>query len=303
MANPLNLSRIAYFYEAARLGSIRAAADLLNVAPSAVTRQVQLLEAELGTALLERQGRGVAVTDAGLQVLEFHREQEAHVADLQARLQSLREMRSGRVGVVLGEGFIADILAGPLGRFCREHPGIKLSLDSAGTNELIRKVLEDEAEIGLVYNPPSHPKLVSRCIRKQPMKVIFGADSPLREAQGPLKARELLGYPLAVTYPTHGVRQLLDVLAFAEKVHFDPVMTTNSIATLKQFAKSGLGIAFLPAFAITSELESGEIFCRDVDHPLFLDAEAHLITRAGRRLSMAATKMLQVLTSQMQAFR
>ena len=164
-------------------------------------------------------------------------------------------------------------------------------------------MLEDEAEIGLVYNPPSHPKLVSRCIRKQPMKVIFGADSPLREAQGPLKARELLGYPLAVTYPTHGVRQLLDVLAFAEKVHFDPVMTTNSIATLKQFAKSGLGIAFLPAFAIASELESGEIFCRDVDHPLFLDAEAHLITRAGRRLSMAATKMLQVLTSQMQAFR
>lgn len=245
----------------------------------------------------------MAVTEAGRQVLEFHREQEAHVADLQARLQSLREMRSGHVSVVLGEGFIADILAGPLGRFCRKHPGIKLSLDSAGTNEVIRKVLEDEAEIGLVYNPPSHPKLVSRSVRKQPMKVIFGPDSPLRGDDTPLKARDLLEYPLAVTYPTHGVRQLLDVLEFAEKVRFDPVMTTNSIATLKQFAKSGLGIAFLPAFAIASELESGEIHCRDIDHPLFLEAEAHLVTRVGRRLSVAASSMLQVLTSQMQAFR
>lgn len=303
MGQAINLSRISYFYEAARCGSIRAAADLLNVAPSAVTRQIQLLEAELAAPLLERRGRGVSLTEAGKQVLEFHREQEAHLGDLLGRLQSLREMRTGHVSLVLGEGFITDILNGPLTRFCKDHPGVKISLDSAGTNEVIRKVLEDDAEIGLVYNPPSHPKLVSRSIRVQPMKVVFSAESPLREASSPIRARDLLGYPLAVTYPTHGVRQLLDVLELAEKVRFDPVMTTNSIATLKQFAKTGLGIAFLPAFAITAELDSGELFCRDVDHPLFMNAEAHLVTRVGRRLSMAASRMLQVLTTQMQAFR
>lgn len=303
MYRSVNPTRLVYFYEAARCGSVRAAADVLNVAPSAVTRQIQLLEAELATPLLERRGRGVVPTEAGELVIEFYREQEAHTADLQARLQSLRGMRSGHVSVVLGEGFIADILAGPLARFCRQHPGIKLSLDSAGTNEVIRKVLEDEAEIGLVYNPPAVPKLVSRSIKGQPMKVIFGADFALRAASGPLMAKDLLQYPLAVTYPTHGVRQLLDVLEFTEKVRFDPVMTTNSIATLKQFAKSGLGIAFLPEFAIAAELEAGELFCRDVDHPLFLNAEAHLVTRAGRRLSIAASQMLQVMTTQMRAFR
>lgn len=303
MSRLINLSRIAYFHEAARCGSIRAAADLLNVAPSAVTRQIQLLEAELATVLLERRGRGVALTEAGKQVIEFHREQEAHLGDLLGRLQSLREMKTGHVSLVLGEGFVNDILNGPLPRFCKAYPGVKISLASAGTNELIRKVLEDDAEIGLVYNPPTHPKLVSRACRVQPMKMIFSPDSPLRKGDGPLRARELLDYPLAVTYSTHGVRQLVDVLELAEKVRFDPMMTTNSIATLTQFAKTGLGIAFLPAFAIKAELDAGELLCRDVGHPLFLTAEAHVVTRVGRRLSSAAARMLQVLTTQMQAFK
>lgn len=119
MSRLINLSRIAYFHEAARCGSIRAAADLLNVAPSAVTRQIQLLEAELATVLLERRGRGVALTEAGKQVIEFHREQEAHLGDLLGRLQSLREMKTGHVSLVLGEGFVNDILNGPLPRFCK----------------------------------------------------------------------------------------------------------------------------------------------------------------------------------------
>ena len=63
----------------------------------------------------------------------------------------------------------------------------------------------------------------------------------MTKSETPLKARDLLNYPLAVTYPTHGVRQLLDVLEFAEKVRFDPVMTTNSIATVPLLSRVDIG--------------------------------------------------------------
>ena len=69
--------RISHFHEAARLGSVRAAADFLNVAPSAVSRQITQLEHELGMPLLERHRRGVKPTEAGERVLEYYRQRLA----------------------------------------------------------------------------------------------------------------------------------------------------------------------------------------------------------------------------------
>ena len=55
---------------------------------------------------------------------------------------------------MLGEGFVSDLLAGPMQHFCKQYPGIKVNLDLGGTNDVMRKISEDEGEIGLVYNPP-----------------------------------------------------------------------------------------------------------------------------------------------------
>lgn len=82
MAETLIESRIVYFYEAVRCGTIRAAADSLNVAPSAVSRQIGLLETELDVTLIERHARGVKPTEAGEHVIEYFREQLAHKDDL-----------------------------------------------------------------------------------------------------------------------------------------------------------------------------------------------------------------------------
>lgn len=119
MAETLTESRVVYFYEAVRCGTIRAAADALNVAPSAVSRQIGLLETELDATLIERHARGVKPTEAGAQVVEYFREQLAHKDDLLSRLQELRGLRTGHVSVVQGEGFVSDLLAGPMQNFCK----------------------------------------------------------------------------------------------------------------------------------------------------------------------------------------
>jgi DNA-binding transcriptional LysR family regulator len=80
-------------------------------------------------------------------------------------------------------------------------------------------------------------------------------------------------------------------------------VTTNSIGLLKQFAMSGLGLVVLPAFAVTMEVEAGTLLAIEIDHPILMKAEAHLVTRVGRKLSVASNKMLQLMSSQMQAFR
>jgi DNA-binding transcriptional LysR family regulator len=96
---------------------------------------------------------------------------------------------------------------------------------------------------------------------------------------------------------------MLQAVEFAERISLDPLVTTNSINIMKQFAKSELGIVVLPAFAVAAELEAGELTAIPIEHPILENAEAHLVTRVGRKLSVAANKMLQMMASQMTAFR
>ncbi|MGU3782173.1 LysR family transcriptional regulator [Burkholderia metallica] len=302
MSDTLTDSRIVYFYEAVRCGTIRAAADWLDVAPSAVSRQIGLLEKELDATLMERHARGVTPTEAGRCVIEYFREQLAHRDDLISRLQELRGLKTGEVSLVLGEGFVSDLLAGPMQQFCRQYPGIRVNLDVGSTNDVIRKISNDEGEIGLVYNPPAEPKLVSRASKRQPMMAIVGPDFP-RRSHKVLTVQQLATYPLAATHPSYGTRQMMEAVEYAERVRLTPVVTTNSFAILKEFVKSGLGISVMPAFAVTAELQARELFAIEIAHPILENAEAHMVTRVGRKLSVAANKMLQMMTGQMRAFR
>lgn len=303
MARTLTDSRIVYLYEAVRRGSIRAAADGLDIAPSAVSRQITLLEKELACALIERHSRGITATDAGRHLIDYHREQLAHQNDLLSRLEDLRGLRSGQVAIVLGEGFVTDLLSGPMAQFCRQYPAIRLQLDLAGTNDVVRRVVEDEAEIGLVYNPPSDPKMVSRASRRQALKAVVRPDFPLWGRQAGMSLQELTAFPLAITHTAYGIRQMLHALEITERVHLQPVVTTNSLTVLKEFVKQGLGVSCLPDFAVAREVEAGELRTMPLFHPVLENAEAHLITRAGRRLSSAAARMLQLMTAQLRSLR
>lgn len=286
-----------------RCGTIRAAADWLDVAPSAVSRQITLLEKELDAPLIERHARGVTPTEAGQFVIQYFREQRAHREDLLSRLQELRGLRTGRVSVVLGEGFVSDMLSGPMQHFCRQYPNIKVNLDVGSTNDVVTKIAEDEGDIGLVYNPPNEPRIVSRAFRQQPMMAIVGTRMARTIRRKSLTVQELASYPIAATHATYGTRQMLQAVEFAEKITLELAVTTNSINIMKQFALSELGIVVLPAFAVAGELKAGQLKAIPIEHPILQNAEAHLVTRVGRTLSVASNKMLQMISSQMSAFR
>lgn len=303
MSEILNETRIIYLYESIQRGSMRAAADALNIAPSAVSRQVALLEQELAIPLIERHTRGVKPTEAGRFLLEYFREQRSHQGDFLSRLQELRGLRRGTIHIALGEGFVSDLMAGPLTKFGSNYSDISVVLDVGGTNEVMRRVIEDEADIGLIMNPPPETKIVSRKISKQPIYAIVGPDFPLLNKKGPFRIHEFLPYPLALNHPTFGLRQIIQLVEQTEKIKLTPNLTTNSFHILREFVKLQLGVTFLPAFVVRSELEAGELFAIPIRHPILENAEAHLITRAGRKLSNGANKMLQYMSSGMSSMR
>ena len=303
MPEQIKESRVAYLFEAIQRGTLRAAADALNIAPSALSRQITLLEQELAMPLIERHTRGVKPTEAGMLLFEYFREQRSHQHDLLSHLQELRGLRSGTVRIALGEGFVSDFMSGPLRNFSKDYGDISVVLDVGGSDELMRRVSEDEADIGLVFNPSPDSKIVSLKSRKQPVQAIVGPDFQLLGEKGPFKIEDFLSYPLALNHPTYGMRHILQLVEQTEKVKMTPILTTNSFYILRQFVKLQLGVTFLPSFVAASELETGELFVIPIRQPIMENAEVHLIKRAGRKLSFAANKMIQYMSSGLLSLR
>ena len=302
MPSDFDQERLHYLRQAVRLGSIRSAAERLNVNPSTVSRQIALLEKQVSTTLLERYGRGVRATEAGQLLVEYAGIQDSARKDTLAKLADLKTLKRGHIELVTGEGYIGDLLGGPLQEFCRRFPDLTFSLEITGTDGIVQAVVEGEAQIGIVYFPPADRRLQSHARIRQPICAIVHPKHPLAKLGRAPKLSDVAHYPVAELRGSFGTQKLMEVAAASERTSFNPVVRTNSFLVLKSFVCANLGIAFMPAFAAAREVQDGEVIALPIDHPLLRSAEAHIIPRHGRRLPPATLGLLQHLIKRMKAF-
>jgi DNA-binding transcriptional LysR family regulator len=292
-----------YLFEAVRLGSIRAAADVLNVNASVISRQIASLEEAIGVALIERLGRGIRATEAGELLVQRQRQWIADQDDTIAKLREIQGLKRGHLNIVLGEGFVSDLMSGPLRQFWKRHPELTMSFDLGGTNEVVAAVAEDRYHLGLVYGAAADPRLRVAAASRQPIQLIAPPTHPLVERHSPPTLKEVAAYPLGLMHKNYGTRQVVELAGASEKISVKASLTTTSINILRQFVRSGLGVTLLPAFAVTLDITEGALVAAPVNNSLISLAEAQLITRRGRQLPTAASHLLRFLTAQMQAFK
>ncbi|EGU59528.1 LysR family transcriptional regulator [Vibrio nigripulchritudo ATCC 27043] len=292
---PINDKRVAYFYEAVKLGSVRAAADKLNVAPSAVSRQISMLEEELGSVLLERHRKGVAATEAGEVLLKYHRETVSSQEACLQKLEALQGLQSGHIKLAVGEGFVGELMSEALPQFEAKFPELTYSVMLGGSNDVIRKVEQDEAHIGLLFHPSKHLNIRTQSRVQRPICAVVPPNHPLTQIRDAVTFESLLDYPIGLQDVDYGVRQIIGMAEFQQRVRIHPKLTTDSIAVLKQFARSGMGITLLPEFVVAREVADGQLVALPVEHPILKQGEVHLITRLGRQLSEAPQKLVSHL--------
>ncbi|AUL47092.1 LysR family transcriptional regulator [Bordetella trematum] len=299
----INQARLRYFYEVVRCGSLRAAADKLDTAASVISRQVRLLEQELGVTLFERRGRGVIPTEAAQLLLDYHQGCQAQQEHLAARLEALRGMRSGQVKLVISEGFIDSLMDQVIGPFCHRHPQIQLDVHTASVNEVVESVAGDAAHLGLAFNPPVDPRVRCRLAAVHPVQLLAAPDHPLGRGQGPLTLQEMLAYPYALMSAPYGLRRIIDVVELTERIHLTPSLTTNSLRVLKQYVVSGAGVTLMPALGAHRELAAGELIRRALAHPVLAATQCQMLVRVGRPLSDAALEVMRQIANHLPVFR
>ena len=164
--------RLRYLFESARLETMRAASDKLDVATSSVSRQIAELEKELGIALIEKGRRRIKLTEAGEAAYLHYRDKLSQEEVFLSKIEELKNMRTGNIYLALGSAFISQQFSEMLQTFMEMHPNINIHILTDTTATLMQKVRDDEAHIGLVFAMPRDPKIRAKLTLQQPLKVI-----------------------------------------------------------------------------------------------------------------------------------
>lgn len=285
---------LMYFYEAAMLGTMRLASDKIGVAVSSISRQIAQLELEYGVPLIERGRRTIKVTPAGQVALDYYR---AKMADREAflnRLADLRESRTGRVDLAVGEGFLGRSFAEIIEQYQRANAGIEVSIVSGTTAEIVRQVLNDEAHIGLIFQNENDPKIRIRASALQPLMVICAPGHAIaRERDVTLSV--LSTQPSCLPPKGFRIRQALAAAEARCNVWLQPELTTGSIQVMREIARQGRLVTVLPPISVLAELEEGTLVARPLVEADLEHTTISLIHRVGRHLNGPPGRMLAAL--------
>ncbi|WP_457486477.1 LysR family transcriptional regulator [Teichococcus aerofrigidensis] len=302
-AEVMNGRALRYFLAVVRAGSVRGAAARLNVAASAISRQIMELEAECGQPLLERLPRGVVVTEAGRILVDHAQRQMDELDLLRDRLRLLQGAQQGTVRLCCGAGFLADLMDHGLAGFSAAHPGIAFRVSTATSDGILAALAQGEADIGLAYTPPSHAEVRSLLSANQPLQAILPPRHPLALAGAPLPLRGFAAEPVALLPADHGVRRLLARVEADGDFRLVPRLESASFGLHRRFVMAGMGYAFLPPFTVAAELRDASLAALPLSDAMLSEARAHLLVRAGRRMPEAAARLIDWLAGRMVAFR
>lgn len=278
---------LRYVLEIARCGSIRRAADALNIAASALSRHVAALEHEYGTPLFERHARGLRLTEAG-EVFAAGARRTLQEADrIRDGIDDLRGLKRGTVRLHVVEGVVKPLLLPVLAEIGRRHPGIASEITVTGTEDILAALAAETTDIGLAFNPDPLPEVAVLRQSDHPVHVFIAPGHALA-GRASVCLRDLSGLALGLPDASFGVRRLFDRTAARLGLSLEPNLTINSIEMAKAYAAAGMGLTVLPAFAALEECADGRLVAVPIGDDGLSHATLALCVRRGRRLSAAA---------------
>jgi DNA-binding transcriptional LysR family regulator len=245
-------------------GSFRGAADVLAISQPAVSRGVQELERQVGTALIDRTARPLALTDAGRVLHEHAMEIFAIERSAEVALGELDDVARGQLAIGASTTIGIYLLPELLGVFQRKSPGVGLFLDIGNTALIVDHLRTTPLDFVFVEGPvaPSTDLLVEPW-REDVLVPIAAPGHPLA-ARGPIPVADLLAAPFIMREAGSGTREVVDAAMRGFNVAPPVAMELGSTEAIKQAVAAGLGISIVSTAAIRQELALGGLIVLDV---------------------------------------
>jgi DNA-binding transcriptional LysR family regulator len=280
--------------ETARAGSIRKASAALGVAPSSVSRNIAILEREMGTALLERRADGVKLTHAGRLVADYARAVLLDYDSLRADLDDMRGTQRRSLRLALVESVASHGPINAVAKLRERFRDVSFHVRLMPAPHVFETVQQGRTDIGIAFCAEPHPDILTLASVPEPIMCAVRSGHPMASAAS-VALPELAKLPLAVPDFDFGIRRILDKACAAAGVHIVPVLESNDFETLRGFARCGAGAAILPMRAVTRTEKPGALKAITIAGSTFRDATIDIIVLRKRRLPRVVKAFADVL--------
>ncbi len=264
MAEAIYSRSLIYFASVAETGSIRETSRRLNVAPSAVSRQLVHLQERLGVKLFDNLGHSLRLAPAGQELLQYYRSIVENLDVTVGAISALHGYRTGTVRIATVDSFATGALAQLIGEFSAAFPSIQISLSIHSAVDVAAHVTDGLADIGFTFNLRSRETLDALFKADCPMGVIVAASHPLA-SKAIVTYEECVAYPIGLLKPGSSIRSALERASASAAMPWPKYVEATSMRFLEELARTGRFVTFQPRYRFMSDFRKGTLVFVPID--------------------------------------
>jgi len=229
-----HLHTFALIEAVARSGSMRKAAEDMNLTASALNRRVRRFEEEFGSALFERIPGGVRLNPAGEMLLHHYRMTKSDLARVQSQVADLSGERRGHVKIACSQALLPYFLPEQIARYRSQHPGVTFTVTVRDRAQAEQELATYASDLALVFEPIYLVDFEVLHIIPQRVHAVMRKDHPLAEMPE-LRLWQCLDAPSVAPDAKYGVRHLLDFAARKLGRTLTPILETESFELIRHY--------------------------------------------------------------------
>ncbi|MCR8548657.1 LysR family transcriptional regulator [Salipiger sp. P9] len=238
-----HLHTFALIEAVARSGSMRKAAEDMNLTASALNRRIRGFEAEFGSPIFERIPGGVRLNPAGEMLLHHYRMSKSDLARVQSHVADLTGERRGHVRIACSQALLPYFLPEQIARYRAAHPGVTFTVTVRDRAQAEQELASYASDLALVFEPVYLVDFEVLHLIPQRVHAVLRKDHPLA-AKPELRLWECLDSPSVAPNAKYGVRHLLDFAARKLGRTLNPVLETESFELIRHYVLHEQAIGF-----------------------------------------------------------
>ena len=277
----MDLRQLEILQAIAETGSFTACGRKLHVSQSAISRQILLLEEELGEPLFLRVGRQVRMTPAAESLVQLGQRVFLDVREtVGAITDRTRELR-GTLRLSGGMTVCLYIFPPLLKHLRRVHPHLDVRLTVATAGRSVQEIRAGRVDAGLLTLPVQESDLVTVPVLREELLLVTTPTHPLARRRK-VTPPDLDGQPFVLFEVGSATRKVIDQFFATEKIEPTIVMDTENVEIIKAMVKTGMGVGIVPYQAVAREVRAGQFFCTRIDGHQLVRETGWVYARANR---------------------
>jgi DNA-binding transcriptional LysR family regulator len=253
----IDLVRLKVFIYAAETLSFSEAAKRLHLTQPTISHHIKVLERDLGVILFERSGSGLHLTEAGRLLLPWAHKLIHQSIEMQDMMSSLQEKIVGHLRIACSTTSGRYLLPQLAGRFHQRHPWVKVTILSCSPENVVHRLLEEEANLGVLSREESGPGLEIQNFFEDYIILIASADHPWASRQS-IEPADLLEVPFILREPTAGTRQVMLTELVKHDITLDDLdifLEIGNAEAIVETVAAGFGVSFVSRLAADCALK------------------------------------------------